>query len=38
MRYFSAQVILELEKRFFEIYETRRQPAQTMLVPIETFA
>jgi hypothetical protein len=38
MRYFAAGVILALEERFFEIYETHRQPAQTVTVPVETFA
>ena len=37
-RYYAAQVILALEKRFFEIYEAHRQPVQTITVPVETFA
>ena len=37
-RYYAAKVILALEKRFFEIYEAHSQPAQTVTVPVETFA
>jgi YgiT-type zinc finger domain-containing protein len=38
MRYFSAQVLLTIERRFFEIHDLHRQPAHTVVVPIETFA
>ncbi|MEW5985166.1 MAG: type II toxin-antitoxin system MqsA family antitoxin [Chloroflexota bacterium] len=37
-RYFAADVILAIEKRFFEIYEAKQQPAKTILVPVEAYA
>lgn len=38
MRYFAADVVLTIEKRFFEIYNEQSQPTQTVVVPVETFA
>ena len=38
MRYFAAETILTLEKRFFEIYNTQRRPTETITVPVENFA
>ena len=38
MRYFAAETILTIEKRFFEIYNTQRRSTQTITVPVETFA
>lgn len=37
MRYFAADTILAIEKRFFEIYNNQSQPTQTVTVPVETF-
>jgi len=36
MRYYQGQIILNLEKRFFEIYKKHRQPTETVSVPVET--
>ena len=37
MRYFAVEVILTIEKRFFEIYNKHRQPTEIVTVPVETF-
>lgn len=37
-RYFAADVILAIEKRFFEIYDEKQEPKRTISVPIEVFA
>lgn len=37
MRYFTAAVLLVLERRFFAIYAHESVPQQTVMVPVETF-
>lgn len=37
-RYFAADVILAIERRFFEIYDEKQEPKRTISVPIEVFA
>jgi YgiT-type zinc finger domain-containing protein len=36
-RYFDADVILSIEKRFFLIYDKHQKPERTMSVPVEAF-
>ncbi len=38
MRYYSAEVILEIEQRFFTVQRQESPPAHTVMVPVETFA
>ncbi len=37
MRYFAAQVILEIEQRFFEVQRQEKPATQIVSVPVETF-
>ena len=37
MRYYAAEVILRIEKRFFDVWQHQGQAAQTVTVPVETF-
>jgi hypothetical protein len=38
MRYYSAEVVLEIERRFFAVQRQESPPVQTVTVPVETFA
>lgn len=38
MRYYAAEVVLEIEQRFFEVQRQGTSPAHTVTVPVETFA
>lgn len=38
MRYYSAEIVLELEQRFFAVQRKESLPANTITIPVETFA
>lgn len=38
MRYFAANIVLEIERRFFEIQQQKSLPGHTITVPVENFA